>query len=171
MLHGQSKCACDDVSPFGCLGDPTSCPSSLSPKFSLRVAVAAQWLRHEQSVTNSLQVSSLPPMQERFRSEVQETRWPVMVSQGDLVSNHTGTASCQTSNSLAHPAPHVTSFSEADTVHRIGSSLLRGVFAACGVEQCAKSFQARQEDRGAKMFSDAVQSTTTFKTVTASNHP
>ena len=88
------------------------------------------------------------------------------------MSNHTGTASCRTINPLTHPAPHVAYFSEANTVHRIDSSLLRGVFAACGVEQCAKSFQARRKkDRGAKMFSDAVQSTPTFKTVTASNHP
>ena len=29
-VHGQSKCACDDVSSFGCLEAPTSCPSFVS---------------------------------------------------------------------------------------------------------------------------------------------
>ena len=64
MLYGQSKCACDDVSPFGCLGDSTSCPSSLqsSQRFRCRSVL-------------------FPSMQEQFRREVQETRWPVMVSQ------------------------------------------------------------------------------------------
>ena len=167
MLYGHSKCACDDVSPFGCLVDPTSFPSSLSKVLTSHCSGCAVTSPRAFS-----QLSSLPSMQELFRREVQETRWPLMGSQGDLVSNHTGTPSCQTSNPLTHPAPHVAYFSEADTVHRSGSSLLRCVFAACGVEQCAKSFQARRkEGRGAKMFSDAVQLTTTSNTDTASNHP
>ena len=159
-------------SPFGCLVDPTSCPSSLSKVLTSHCsgcAVASPRAFSHEFVVGQFFAADTGAVQERGSGDE-------MASDG--VTGRPGEQPHR-NGFVSNDQPSYTSsttcriyFSEADTVHRIGSSLLRGVFAACGVEQCAKSFQARRkEDRGAKIFSDAVQSTTTFKTVTASNHP
>ena len=68
MLHGQSKCACDDVSPFGCLGDPTSCPSSLSKVLTShcsRYAVALPRAFSHEFVAGQLFAADAGAVQER----------------------------------------------------------------------------------------------------------